>query len=439
MVTIERYGQWLLREYDFDIGIASRAITEALPYCLKQVVTLLRLSILAEYDRSKPPKDWQGGKPGRSITNPTLLGMVARPFPKDRIIASMLSRVLNSSTPLELQPLADGLLISDLPLMKLYLKDIEETCGCETCEASALPNKYKPCEKNAMMNALSSIVADVLTLSLYDFPEQLLVQFDRRSSGIESLNSAVFQILSTGKLTLHPFRGVLETALSIVGHDISEKLKNRWVMSCYKGQAVYPRLFETNRLEDDGFLTLSWAPGLLRHQDEIYKEAVEPLARNGVPAYPPAGNTEVTSPCNLFPDNALTWRITMADDLLEVSVSVLDPSGKFKRLSLNPTQSLTNLTSALIVRACPHAANSRLAHADPFCEYTHYLEPTHSQQARDDSLNVCVVPVDGNDGLRMISFTSSGSYQCPFVLRDGACLSCCLDVCRRAGYLVVVC
>ena len=445
MVSIERYGQWLFKEYDYDIGIASRAIVEALPYCLKQVVTLLRLSEFIEFNRSVPLYQWQTEKLGLPIRDPTITELFARPFPKDRTIAGILSRMLNSSRPLGLSKLADGLWVSDLPIMKIYLKDLEETCACKNCGSSGFTTRFASCKKITVLRNLSFIAADVLALSLFDFPESLLVQLNNfRSTG--KLKSAIFEILSTGKAALCPWNAVLEASLNIIGHSISDTVsKNRWVMSCYRGQAVYPRLFETNQLEDDGYLRLSWAQGLLRYQDETYEQALAPFtfhALSSVHLNQSSLRTPVlTSSCNFFPRDELTWRISTEENILEVILSIADPVGTLRSASCSPTMVLSTLASAIILKACPHSAESKLSKADPLCEYSHFLAPlgvTTVGERREGSPTITVVPVDGNNGLRMISLAA---YTSPFpvVLRSKACLSCCLEVCRRGGYPVVIC
>ena len=438
MVTIEKYGQWLLQEYDFDIGVASRAIVEALPYCMKQVITQLCLSNLVELDRSIPFVKWQTEACKRHIIDPTLLKLAARPFPRDRVIAAMLSRMVNSPHPLEIRTLADGLLISDLPLMKMYLKDLKETCRCQECATSSSSNKFASCVKTQVLHRLSFFVADVLALSLYDFPELLLVQLNRLRSGTESLKSAVFRILLTGERSQCHLSGYLQAALNIVGHNSNDAISaNRWVMSCYKGQAVYPRIFETFQLEDEGYLTLSWAQGLLRYQGVVYAQALARLESNSLYRGTSFQKTGVISASNLFPGHELTWRIMPEDDLLEIFLSILDPAGSISTIIRSPCQILTTLATALIVRACPHPASSTLPQADPFCEFSHYLQPLFLDTT-NGNLNLAVVPVNKNNGLRMISMAS---HQAPFpvVLRGDACLSCCLEVCRRAAYPVVIC
>ena len=203
---------------------------------------------------------------------------------------------------------------------------------------------------------------------------------------------------------------------------------------------MYPRLFETNQLEDDGYLTLSWAQGLLRYQDETYEKALAPLALTSVhPNESSLGSIGVTSSRNLFPGHELTWRITAEENVLEVILSVLDPLSTFRSVSRSPPMVLANLGLALILKACPHSADRELSHADQFCEHSHFLEPIRGGRGgRGGGPTVNVVPVDGNQGLRMISLASYGS-RFPAVLRDGACLSCCLEICRRAGYPVVIC
>jgi len=59
------------------------------------------------------------------------------------------------------------------------------------------------------------------------------------------------------------------------------------------------------------------------------------------------------------------------------------------------------------------------------------------EMARHQSF-INVVAAEGNDGLRMYAL---GFYNSPFpfVIRNGTCIACCLEICRIAGYVVIIC
>jgi len=100
---------------------------------------------------------------------------------------------------------------------------------------------------------------------------------------------------------------------------------------------------------------------------------------------------------------------------------------------------MANLATALIVEACPHEANSALETEDRFSCYTGPLNPTQPAAITRDKnyMKVGVVAVDGADDLRFFAL-SCGDTTAPLVVRKDACLSCCLDICRKTCFPVLI-
>jgi hypothetical protein len=99
---------------------------------------------------------------------------------------------------------------------------------------------------------LSSIVADVLALSLLDCTEPVLVYIKGRFGSQKrcAFNKTVYDVLAEGKSTLCGVERVVDWALDLIGHDVSSEVAENWVMSSYRGQTFYPRLFETETLRE---------------------------------------------------------------------------------------------------------------------------------------------------------------------------------------------
>jgi hypothetical protein len=168
------------------------------------------------------------------------------------------------------------------------------------------------------MVKLSEFAADVLLLSPFESPQRLLVyNCNHRTS---DFSYEIRQVLTTGKPNTVPLRSVLQAALSVVGHDVADDLKqDLWVLSCYKGQAVYPKLFETHRVLDPGYLTLSLAPGILRYDGEVYSKAIGDRGAGQTLDYPRPNDMAtkaVNQFINLVPDQRLVWRVTREDGFL---------------------------------------------------------------------------------------------------------------------------
>jgi hypothetical protein len=432
MLSIEAHGQWLLCHYDFDDGSAHRAITQLLPYAMKDLVSLLRMSSPKRFDHWQEKRELD---PYEDIPD-EVIGLATYPFPSDITISNMLFRMLGSSD-CRLSSLKDGLVVTDLPLVSLHIESLKRNCSCKTCSPTGLA--FELCRAVLFMRHVSSFAADVLLLSLFDTPEALLVCHGNHS--LRDLTEAIYKILTTGKPSTIPLIKVLQAALSVVGHDVDDGLnQDVWILSCYKGQAVYPRLFETHRLQDSGYLTLSWAPGLLRYEGEVYPKvigdrgATELLGRRRVNDI---ATNAVNIPVNLVPNQRLVWRITRGDGFLLINAG-LELDGTWITMMNSPLKMLINLSFALVASTCPHPANKSLKSADKWSQYTEPSEPLGSPEAKSDPNTVSVVAVDGNDGLRMYTL---GVFDGPFpvVIRNGACIACCLEICRTAGHRAIIC
>lgn len=440
MIRIECYGQWLCRKCDFSSGSGCRAITQALPYALKQVVDKLKLSSYKEFDPSVPLSEWQNGIHGSKQIDEDILTLAGNPFAIDSIISVTLSRILGSTQPSQLSSLKDGILVGDLPLVDLHIKNLLQHCACLKCSPLEATS-YRSCEADAFFSHLTDCVADILALSLFDYSEGPLVYLNHNRSGGDSFKNTILSILNTGLPRICGLTDVLQWALTLVGHNVSEDVQNcKWAISCYRGQAVYPKLFETQHLEKRGYLTLSWAPGLLRYDGEVYPRGVGILTSTSVRDHITfQSQKNVTTPLNLLPEYRSVWRVARRDGFLEVNLGLEDPTNKYIHVVRAPFHILTNLASALILEACSHDPSCSLEKPDWFCAYTGPLSPmTVASDPEDNSRKVGLVAVDRNDGLRMLALSAYPS-PFPFILRGKSCLSCSLAVSRRANYPVVIC
>lgn len=134
------------------------------------------------------------------------------------------------------------------------------------------------------------------------------------------------------------------------------------------------------------------------------------------------------------------WRVTPRDNYLKVDLSLDSPGSNLSFISTSAfmilnNMILNNMQRALVLESCPHDPNAFLPGLDLFCEYSGPVIPSKFGLKVDDA-RLRVVAVAGNSGLRMFTL-SSASFGA--VLRGNACLSCCLDVCRRFDYMVIIC
>ena len=225
--------------------------------------------------------------------------------------------------------------------------------------------------------------------------------------------------------------------LSLIGHDVHNDLRIAdWVISSFRGQVAFPKLYETQTFKKRGFLTLSWAPGLLLHNGDVYTRGLFGGIHPSTKALPLAGpHTDVTEPVNLVPRLGLVWRVTPRYNYLKVDLSLDSPGSNLSFISTSAFLILENMQRAVVLESCPHDPNAFLPGPDLSCEYSGPVIPSRFGLKVDDA-RLRVVAVAGNSGLRMFTL-SSASFGA--VLRGNACLSCCLDVCRRFDYTVIIC
>ena len=445
MITMEFFGQMRCQEMGGEGSFAYRAMCEALPYALKQSCKLLR-----PMTRGNDIIDigFMGAEQRDPETEEALARLASehrgQPFPNDVIISSILTRVLNSQSQQNLQCLDDGRLISDLPLVHLHLRGLAKFCACKQCRNQSLSNNlYGKCEKDVFFSHISGYAADILALSIFESPEMLLVSLPNGYDDA-SFPNAVYDVIRSGKPALCAIGKILGRALTLVGHtDFDEK---RWVISCYKGQTVYPSIFETRDICQPGYLMLCWAPGLLFFDGEVYNKGVDTSYHYSreyrhTTDLVSIQSRPVLEPLNLVPNMRMEWKVVRCDGYLDVYLMCGGSIGR-------PSRILMNLSRALILRGCPHDSASPLDRPDPFSNYLGPFLPSQglhnnplASRSSGAERRIGVVAVDGDAGLQIfaVSVLNTNRPESPFVIRKGACLQCCLDLCRRAGSDYLIC
>ncbi|RSL42599.1 hypothetical protein CEP53_012103 [Fusarium sp. AF-6] len=350
MVRIETYGQLLMGYYDFDRGTAARAVQQALPYALRQAhQKMLFWGCGAE--NASPLEWWKPSKfadnhPAFPV-NSEFKGLKSSPFPPERVIAKLYAAFLGLPEPPEFRKLDHGLVISDLPLVRLHMQHLAKICHCPKCSEPRPPRPY--CMKNIFLKDLAAIIADILTLSLFQSPDSLLVQFTSTPKKREDSQfiKYVHSVITKGDDTWCPLGCVLEFALKLVGHEI--KYSGGWVMSSYNGQAVWPTIYETSSYEKEGFLSLSWLPGHIWHKNTSHQVAISTDTTFETNDSEVNIRREVVSePCDLCPTLQMQWQVTLRAEGLQVSIGLKGKDGMLK-VSRNPAYILENLANALLV------------------------------------------------------------------------------------------
>jgi hypothetical protein len=263
------------------------------------------------------------------------------------------------------------------------------------------------------------------------------------------LRKALTAVILTRSPQTCALNGVLEVALSLIGHQPQKWPGglglNSWVISSYNGQVVYPRLFEIENPNERGYLILSWAPGLFRFDGEVYQLGLDGASFTlDSTIIPGMADIPVTMPRNLCPDQEVIWRVSSTDGWLIITLALGKNASYSPR---SPSFILKNMAWALVVESCAHDPESQLASSRAWLTHSGPLKPLGDIHPSRNQLNIDVIAVNGEERLRMYTLASNNfevmsrtHYEAsPMVLRVRACLACCLEVCHKANYRVVVC
>ncbi|KAL9122261.1 MAG: hypothetical protein Q9187_001180 [Circinaria calcarea] len=423
MVDIQTHAKYVLRSANIQSGLGSRALMQALPYALKQI------------------RDFPicGGRPEENVDEHTLDGLRSNAFPQESTIANVMARYLSLDEQPNLKVLPEGTLVTDLPLVSLWIKqqktDLRTHGGLEF-----------------ISRGLSCVVADILALSLFDgCLDSLLVYYDpyvMLRLDLELADNITSVLL--GKMpppcSVDP---ILKWALFLVHHEVSASLvKHNWVGSSFHGQVAFPKLFEDQLLRKHGYLELYCIPGTL---------TVDGLETNpfslveGATSSLGIGQTDeaetwvapVTRSLNLYRNEKILWKIQTLKDCISAGV------GWSRDLSIaNPFDLLQGLALAIFVESCPHDINTPISHPPTDCQYIPLLNPlaeiigdeeTSPETVQWSNSSIKVFPVLGDNGLRMIALGSlstdvTGNHdRIQTVVSNGACLNCLINQCRLTG------
>ena len=423
LINLRSYGLDALRRYEFDLENDRSPMIRAIPYALLHVSRKIQLLLFT--GSLMPTLPMGSGSP--ELNN-------ARPFPPDTMMLYTTSLLLGSKA-----ECIDPRPVQDLAFLQDHLVNLKAACSCSRCKGGSV---YIKCKAVTAMENLAAFVADALALSLFECPDNLLVWRNVASESREELKKTCLSILNDETSSKCSINDVLVSALDLVGHPINDGMRDgNWVMSAYRGQAVYLKLFETLELRHPGFLQLSWSPGVLNFEGELYSYVTSHVgwrssSGHGVPAE--GAPAEVTKPLNLMPGIHPIWLVTKRDGYLEVSLGLSKPSAE-----IGPRFAVNVLASSLVLQDCAHNDKDRvLDRSDDNSRYTSPLSPLGVAPGEAGDGKLAVVAVDRSNGLRLLALafgggTAAGSVH--FVLRGGACLQCAIQICRNWGWEAVIC
>ena len=441
MVSVHTYAQHKFQQLNISTDLARRAVLQALPYAVKRASCALQPDDVGENEDPKKMPEWKIVRSKlhlydsalRRNLSKELAELAGNMFPKESVLSSVLSEYTGCKISTPLPDLPKGTRISDLPLVALYQQELTSECRCRACDAM-FGNAHNSCLKARVLSDISSLVADILGISLLDCVMPVLLYIGnpyRRSP--HQFEIAVHSALTRSEHVACSVEGVIDWVLRMVGHDVSPFEKQNWIMSSYRGQTFYPRIFETPMfLERQGLLVMSGAPGALRYDGQVYNKGVsremESVSGYG---YPPEIMSKLLErkvgvPLSIFQDLSIKWQISKGDGLLYISLL-----STYSRVTFNPFPIICGAIQSLYVEDCHHGRDAALK-SDEFATYASPFSPWG--EAMRVPSEVSVVPAYGNVVVIMLCLV----HGIPGVVQENSCLQCSFDICRRAGYRFVI-
>ncbi|KAI1180966.1 hypothetical protein F4777DRAFT_573621 [Nemania sp. FL0916] len=240
---------------------------------------------------------------------------------------------------------------------------------------------------------------------------------------------------------------LLDVATHLVGHEVKDAMDcSQWIMSSSKGQVVFPALYESQTVERDGLLTLTWYPGVLRYERDIFNRVIAGLASNHESRkhfFNPKSNislpADVTVACNSFQGWKVAWMVSVSESALKLQVGLENPEGEIAH-KVYPGPILEYLSSVFFIDHCRHGRNTPLSTPDKFSRYGSPME-LHEDDITDTT-SIAIIPVAGAEDLRFYTLCalSVGEFPGPHqtLLAGNACIACCLNHCRELGCQVLI-
>ena len=433
MTTIPVYARHLLMSASMEDpqGIRYRALMEALPFAL---------------DRGRKCCFWAA-----DTSDPYFRVTRGNAFPHKGIIADVMAKYLSLDRPVPLAELERGTRITDQPLVQLVLRHHDRDYNEGNNESD-------------FKKVLTVVVADILALSLFNGSLESMLVY--RASGIKPKQEKIYEnFLVNLSLTSSALRNaqdvqakdVVGWALMLAHHEIPTELKNsNWVASSYKGQVVFPKVFEDLLLNKVGYLELFCLPGVLtragqgkRSFSNLKGHMSDTLEHHQTSTK--MMQTPITKSLNLFPEENLVWQVLSHQDCLSVGMG-----WSVNTQTLKPFRVLQSLKNALFTEACGHQLDSLLTSSVKNCIFQSPMHRNTKQTMSKNRDNIVLIPVRGHKGLQMLALgalaeqptaeeveqaegdVDSATIERHIIINRGMCLNCLLDGCRTIACTYII-
>lgn len=418
MVELPVFARQSVRQHHLHGSLGNRALLQALPYALKQV-----------RDRCICGEQCDSNSVLKSLHVSQF-----EPFPDEAKISDAMAKYLSLEKPVHLKKLDEGILVSDLPLVRLW----------DEAQDSTLQDT----SRSLFINHLSYIVADILALSLFSNSlDHLMLYYsgyDRPPQVASEWFDCINKILLKDCSQRCSAAGILAWALQLIGHETCSDLQSGdWVGTSFRGQVVFPEIFEAQFLVSKGFLSLVCIPGVLIPGSGNTRRfsRINSLPARFTSSAQTFGTDAVTKCSNLFRTEKVVWQTSIADHCLQVGI------GWSKSLTrIKPFDLLQGLSYATLLKSCPHACDAEMA--DCGTEVRFLLPGENVFIAARFSTDDCigVYPVFEDQALRILSVSSvvhtrkeESLKNCKSVVNYRACLTCLVKTCHLLQGHHIIC
>lgn len=445
MVSLGSYSTWLLHDFGFGGKTGRRLLNQALQYAIPQILPNMTCGKFGRLGRNS------NSVANYSINDP----LDSRRFtalPDIHVVADVCGQFLGEGDVQTFTILSEGSLFEHLPLIKRHLEHLQQNCGCNECQnktekdAETLTNDSL-CNISDFFYNLSTIIMNILTLSLFESPSTVLIRPSHERYRGANMRNSICQLLWTGKPQKYEDGDLLNWARSMVGHIFDDEDRSL-ILTSSQGQVVYPAAYETYRVEKSGYLRLLCFPGILKYNGDSYNvvaskpikaryllpSSCSSISSNGSDLSSQKRNQGfgVLQPVNLHRNASVSWKISIQENQEMQADLMIAIREKEFRATRNPECALLSLRDTLICESCPHNSRARMTEADHF---TTNQPPWFENKATGSEELVNIIPVDCSDALRYFALASNDSSA---VLRRQACLRCCLEVCRDNDAQVLI-
>ena len=316
---------------------------------------------------------------------------------------------------------------------------------------------------------IATLTANILVLSLLetDF-ETLRLQFDKKYDAMQArtyqddMYTPVYEALVNNSPAVCGPATILSYLRRLLGHPEPPSSEGSWIASSYRGQVLFPRLFETMKLESEPSMRFLSVPGIMMRQGPANSPRLRYIT-SSVKGY----GDDTPSMLEAIPSSEIhslsrfnaiksEWRSRLDKENLQAHVSVEVSTGDYVRV--NPYYFLLQPVPLFFPRPCSHSIDQLGKEAIEDYEFVHprwFLKRSSKPRQQD---KIRVYAVRGNDPLRVMilghlnacldNWINIGSTIAVhwntclddlIVIGSNACLSCSLDLCRRVGSRQLIC